>query len=372
MNLINNKIKPIIHRQLLKSPLKKNVPLLGGMIEVTTRCNLKCDGCFRTENEYPSKNKDMSFEDYKFYIDRLQPVLSLRLYGQGEPTLNKCLPKMVEYAVKKRKAKSFDIITNLIVDDTKIYDALYKRGIIKLWCSVNSMVKDEAEQLRKGTDFNLLVKNLKYLTDRYDIWINFVVSKKNIRTFHNSIKRLARFRLKRILLQHFFDKGNDSNCLDDNEKMYLFNKGIELDKQYDFQISTSPYLANVRPCNIINSYTITVDGFVLPCCEQMNHNIFNFGNLKAKSFEEIHYSSQMRSWQESMDKGVYPDYCKKCPANHSYNDLKMSNNIKIMPQFGAAYCNQCKKILRVCDGDIINIQDYVGQSKYEFSIGEEI
>jgi MoaA/NifB/PqqE/SkfB family radical SAM enzyme len=68
--------------------------------ELTTRCQLKCKGCFSSPEDYPKG--DMDFDFYKSIIDRIDPrTMRLNEYANGEPLLHPRVTEMVEYATAK-------------------------------------------------------------------------------------------------------------------------------------------------------------------------------------------------------------------------------------------------------------------------------
>ena len=70
-------------------------------IELCSSCNLKCIHCFRTQNDYPSKNHYISLELFKKIIDEVDVIngkTSLQLQGLGEPTLHPDFLACLKYA----------------------------------------------------------------------------------------------------------------------------------------------------------------------------------------------------------------------------------------------------------------------------------
>jgi radical SAM protein with 4Fe4S-binding SPASM domain len=71
-------------------------------IEVSSRCNLQCDHCFRQYMDI-GENELMSFEMYRKIVDECAKykLYTLKFSMRGEPTLHPQLPEMVAYAKKK-------------------------------------------------------------------------------------------------------------------------------------------------------------------------------------------------------------------------------------------------------------------------------
>ena len=75
-------------------------PPVSLYLETTNRCNLLCQTCPRTfaSTEKPA---DLSFEQLKFLVDQIDDLQVAVLHGIGEPTMNRELPRMVQYLAER-------------------------------------------------------------------------------------------------------------------------------------------------------------------------------------------------------------------------------------------------------------------------------
>lgn len=87
-------------------------------IDVCNACNFKCKFCAA---QYAVERRGygaqmMSFELFKKIIDGIEGfgerLRILRLYGNGEPLLNKDFPEMVSYAKDKKISNWIETVTN--------------------------------------------------------------------------------------------------------------------------------------------------------------------------------------------------------------------------------------------------------------------
>ncbi len=83
---------------------------------VTTKCTLKCKDCCALMPKFNHHNHiNMSFEDFKLYLDNLlknvETIRNFVLLG-GETLINPELPKMIDYACKQEKVFIIQLITN--------------------------------------------------------------------------------------------------------------------------------------------------------------------------------------------------------------------------------------------------------------------
>ena len=104
-----------------------NIPQLEFCI--TTKCTLKCKDCCALIPQLDSqKHIDMTFEDFKLYLDKiLDSVDSIRhlvILG-GEPLINPELSQMLEYAAEQKKIFFIQLITNgTMVPQEKLLNVL--------------------------------------------------------------------------------------------------------------------------------------------------------------------------------------------------------------------------------------------------------
>jgi len=158
-----------------RKPLHILLPLESPLvlfIDPSDACNSKCSFC-------PTSNKDlmkqfkrplkqMSFELYKKIIDDLHDfktkIKVIRLYGHGEPLLNKYFCDMVKYAKDSGKVETVDTTTNGLLLTPKLNYDLAKSGIDRINISVNGLTdKQYLEFAGIKVDFKNFVKNIKHL-----------------------------------------------------------------------------------------------------------------------------------------------------------------------------------------------------------------
>lgn len=324
INQIAKPIRPVVGRaynSIARNPLlRKYSPISMVTIETTNICNLRCPGCYRTSHDYPSKNKNMSFEDFKMYIDQLPPAITLVMHGLGEPTVNPDLPKMVKYAHDTKKFSDIHFVTNALARKPSIYEGLFADGLSNMRISVDSLNQEEVEKMRPGTNVELLKENLKYLLARFSdkISIIMVCSKVSVNTFEKTIEEVAKLGAKIFRLQPYEDFGESTKCLSNAEKDGFLKSIDNLRKKGINIISGANFEPKKAPCySLYFSPVITVDGYLTPCNRIMNKEIFNFGNLKETSFKDLYFSKRIDDMQEGMTQGKYPGFCDGCYNKHT-------------------------------------------------------
>lgn len=287
-------------------------------IEITTYCNLKCTGCYRTIHKYSAKNKHMPLEDFKLYIQQLPRATNIFLNGVGEPMLHPDIREIVKYARDSGRIGSIQFVTNALACEPEKYGELYAVGLSAVVVSVDSLEPQEIVQLRPSTDVERLTRTIKYLTERFPGKISFttVISRQNLDTFMSTIKRLVELGAREIHCQPFDDMGAASLCLSAPEKRRFLEKFGEI-KYEGVKLAASSTFGTIdQPCGNGRSSVITVDGYLAPCCRVLDKDVFTLGNLKTTTIEKIVSSPEVRLLWSQVDQGIYPAFCKGCMLNH--------------------------------------------------------
>lgn len=133
-------------------------------IEATTRCNLKCTMCPRTEIVAEGgywKLEDFDFNDYTRIVDDFVSLggKSIKYNFLGEPLLNKRLPDMIAYA-SDLGLVDIAINTNLTVLTPYISEQIIKAGLTRLLVSFDAADKDTYEAIRVNASFDTVISNL--------------------------------------------------------------------------------------------------------------------------------------------------------------------------------------------------------------------
>lgn len=124
----------------------------------------------------------MNFDLYKKCIDDIagfpRKVKVLRFVGIGEPLLHKNIADMIEYAVLKEVANTFELITNGSLLTHRMTDKLIASGLSRLVVSIQGTSKEKYRAISGVTlDFDELFGNLRYFyqhKDKTQVYIKVV------------------------------------------------------------------------------------------------------------------------------------------------------------------------------------------------------
>ena len=272
----------------------------------------------------------MSFDSYRRIMDDLIELGGLDqiiLSGMGDPSLNRELPEMVEYA--HRHGVGVTIITNLLA--ANLARILNSEGELNLLVSICGVTEEAWNAFHDGAlagGFPKLIQQLTLLKEA-----NFlpkhvqVINAQNYHELPAMVEFAAAWPTKRINFKFAsLVNGTEAVALNADQKRELLDvlipraqaiatfKGIETDlRAFATQISvdshqTSP-IADVG-CHMGTIYCrVTVDQELLYCC---NTNI-SVGWIDEKhSFRDLWEGSQYAGLRKRLGNGDFFDSCHQC------------------------------------------------------------
>lgn len=152
-------------------------------IEVTNACNLRCEMCARSFSNFQVKH--MKWDTFCHIKKYFPKVKEIALFGWGEPTIHPLFEKMLNSVWEcgsesyfTTNALQLDKFAKILVDGNQRY----------LNISLDATEPELYNQIRRGSDFDKVIKNIKLLnkykkdcrSDEPHIRFTFVAMKKNI------------------------------------------------------------------------------------------------------------------------------------------------------------------------------------------------
>lgn len=276
--------------------------------ELNYSCNLSCPMCTWSIESKKGKGKNtwFSFDTYKKIVsDGVNNGLkAVRLNYINEPLIRKDITKFIRYA------KSVGIVevylsTNGTLLTKSFSRDLIESGLTKIQISIDAVNSKTYDKIRKGGDYNKIVRNVVDLVNIRDkmnliepqVRVNFVKTDDNINE-----------------LDAFIDKWKGVvDLIGIQDLVGIMSNDINLDERRNFKC-TQPFY----------HLTIRYDGTVLPCCSffgadipiaQANSNS-EIDIKKIWNSEEINFIREIHSKNEYYRHPI----CEKCVNSTSYID----------------------------------------------------
>jgi len=273
------------------------------IIELSNNCNLSCTMCGFGQLEFDTK-RFMKMDLFRRIINKIGSRSStIRLNGRGESTIHPQFLAMLDYSKEICPTADLRLFTNLAFNDQKIIDSFIENNV-QLFISIDSPVKKELEAIRRGCNYERIIRNMHGLrTMVARPFLVFTIQEANIhRIFdigkfalenrfsiiYNTVRRDSGIELFEGMVQQ--NLKTIKHAFDDVGRLF---KNSYLHCSYPGQIAgMNIYLEGAKEtfgqkehCPALASELCVLhNGDVTPC------NMFNpyiYGNISDKSLEEI-------------------------------------------------------------------------------------
>ncbi|QNU66080.1 radical SAM protein [Ruminiclostridium herbifermentans] len=268
------------------------------MLELTDRCNLNCEYCFRSSSK--SKGTFIKWDDFTTIVQKLPFVEVFALCGMGEQLIYPQFYEVVEYlAIYQKKVA---VITNGTVKIN--YERLLKSGNVEsVTFSVDGADEEVIRRVCSQYDFNKLQDNLITGMEYPQISkeINCVMTESNIEDVINIVGLCSKFGISKLnmLLPTYSTDWVKENSVQIKNILNMIQEEAKEKKI----IYSSPY---EKYCFYKGAPIpfVSLSGNIRACCDHYNR-IPRIGNLVTNEFKELFESKRYSRFNSG-------EYCKTC------------------------------------------------------------
>ena len=299
-------------------------------IEPTSRCNFRCIMCQLNDWKNGKRADDLKFDDFKKIIDEQYGLTEIKLQGMGEPLLNKEFFKMIEYVVKKYIWIRTTVNGSLLhINDN--YRKLVDSGVNEIQISVDGATKKVFEKIRRNSNFDKVVENLKMLNNYSNsknklvtrMWV--LLQEHNKHQVFEFLDLAKHMEFKRLTYsigmsdfgQEKWNKNNKSLEIKEFLPKSDLSKLLEKAKNYGIEITRwnleqkyNNDTVNTKCPWPFNRAFISSDLKIVPCCMIGNPDVSNFGD--ARDLVNIWNGKIYQNFRKSHLEGKIPKFCKNC------------------------------------------------------------
>lgn len=296
---------------------------------VTNQCNLSCRYCYCEKNQ---KKQSINVYFVKTGIDDFFTKFGhvyLRLFGDGEPTLefNK-IRTIVSYAKKKDINATIELQTNGYFSK-KIADYIIK-NIPIVWISCDGMPDIQnyyRPTITQTNSSNVVEKNIKYLSAKIKtLGIRITIGEKNVKKQKEIVDYFKNLGVKYIYTDLLFKPIGSNLGIEKTDPLSYVKKFITAKKYAEsigmfygsfFEINFDGKTdISCRACN--PSPHLTTDGYVT-CCD-MAHNgtvfpVMVYGKYNTKTKSITYYKDKMEVIQSRRVDNLRE--CKNCEIKYN-------------------------------------------------------
>jgi radical SAM protein with 4Fe4S-binding SPASM domain len=292
-------------------------------IEPTNYCNLECPECPSGLGALTRPLGLLKFEHFKKMIDEIKDTgFYIQLFFQGEPFINRDLPRMIVYAQSKNIYVS--ISTNGHYINNKNIDTVMENAPDKLIFSVDGLDEESYRAYRVGGSFKKADEGLRFLMKKRNelkrkkpfVEFQFIVMKQNEHLLDKVLEYGKEVGVDKVVFKtmQVSSYENALHFLPSNEKYRRYS--IE-----NGQIKIKNKLKN-HCFALWRTSVITWDGKVVPCCFDKDAN-FKLGILNGTAFREIWKSENYQTFRRGvLDNRKGLSMCTNCTEGLKINILK--------------------------------------------------
>ena len=309
-------------------------------LDISSKCNLKCKMC-SLEKWYPKeRSKTMSLDTIMTLKSVLPYVTHVSLQCNCEPLLNKDIIGIIEWIMNQNNNIEISMVTNGTLLNKALCTGLLKSGIKKICISLDGATARTYENIRRGSNFQTVINNIKELIFQKDSSINSnlinieliaVAMKENLHELTDILRLANDFNINTLTINGLepYTEEMVSQVLyspKPSEKYEHIFKTLESDaKNYNLNINLPQLkIQDYHFCHL-SGVVISSDGTVHPCAplsykrpyfytdgRRLEHPEICFGNVNEIPIMDIWNSIEYRIFRHRLRIGMFPRFCKHC------------------------------------------------------------
>jgi len=298
---------------LIKKPIHWGMPTTIA-IEPTNLCNLACKECPTGTKSLKRTKGDIDMDLFEKVIKQLHKhLISIILYFQGEPFLNKQLFKTIHFAHSK-KLYTYCSTNGHFLNDKNARKTI-KSGLDELIISLDGTTQEVYESYRQNGSLETVLEGTKNIIkwkkelklDKPFVKFQFLVLRPNEHQINDAKKLAKQIAVDAISFKtaQIYDYKYGNSLIPENENYSRYKK------QSDGNYKIKSKLKN-HCWRMWSNPVITIDGSVIPCCFDKDAK-YKMGNLNKQSFKEIWDSEKYRNFrQQILTNRKEIDICTNC------------------------------------------------------------
>lgn len=265
-------------------------------IEISNYCNHSCLFCGRNKAKFESGFISEELFDRVLREAHELGVREIGLFINAEPFTSKNLAQYVKTAKDIGFSYVYVTTNGALAVPTRLKEVI-DAGLDSIKFSVNAGTKETYKKIHGRDDFDVVCENIKYCFEyraqshkKYNIFGSCVVTKM-VESELESVKE----KIGRYMDELCFYKIRDT--------WGVVAKNADL--------GTYEYTSRKRCTSPFNAINVSHDGFLLACCEDINHDLI-VGDLNKQSLKEAWYGEAMTLMRKRHMTYDLEPICREC------------------------------------------------------------
>lgn len=282
-------------------------------VEISSRCNLSCTYCYRSMNEYSSKNRLMDMDLYTHILEGIRALGDrprLFMHAFGEPTLHPLLNEMVAMAKNSEAVSHIAFVSNMMVRDAEAYRSFFTSGLDTLYFSLDTLHEKQLKRTRRGTDISRILSVVTELArDHADKMHPITVfSCANLDNMHELGSLFSSLGIRNWNVQlHFTHDGGFGVGIEETTRVKADMVGAFPNMRINFE--EAHHFHCTQPFDTLVANAL---GKVTPCCQSTNHDLICLGDLTHEDVRACLTSEAFIAFRREFAQHR-PPFCADCP-----------------------------------------------------------
>jgi radical SAM protein with 4Fe4S-binding SPASM domain len=321
-----------------------SLPLPGELyIEVTNRCNSRCQTCVRTF-ETLEPLRDLTLDEFRALVDQVAILRRVVLHGVGEPLLNADLAAMIAHLKRRDEPPHVLFNSNAILLTSDKQEAMIGTGLDEFRISTDAAHPELYARIRGVDAFDCMVDNVATFAariqeaghgPRLSFW--FTAMHENLAELPRLVQLAHRLGVGEVYVQRLVYYGQGLaqqaqslfRAMRATEEKFLAQaetRAKELGVAFSASGATTPresllspdgnrrpWACCWRPLSLIY---VTANGNVLPCCfspfTTSDYRRLILGNAFETPLSEIWNSVAYERFRAELQSDSPPESCDRC------------------------------------------------------------
>jgi radical SAM protein with 4Fe4S-binding SPASM domain len=320
------------------------IPLPGELyIEVTNRCNSRCQTCIRTFQTLEPL-RDLTWGEFRALVDQVPTLRRVVLHGVGEPLLNDDLPAMIAYLKGRAAPPQVLFNSNALLLTPEWQEALIAAGLDEFRVSTDAAHRELYTRIRGVDAYDRMTDRVRAFAarvrkagrgPRLSLW--FTVMHQNLADLPGLVRLAHRLGVGEVYVQRLVTYGQGLAQQEQSlframqaaqEVLLQESETLATELGITFRASGAttpresllspdgnqrPWASCRRPSTL--SY-VTANGNVLPCCfspfTTHDYSHLVLGNVFQTPLAEIWNSVPYRRFRAALQSDAPPEACDRC------------------------------------------------------------